>query len=116
MESLAYSYLLMGEWHNAIKWAAEEVTLSRQMGGYSLTNALNTLGWAHLYNGELTLARSFIEEALALAEQHQQEGELLLLTRRLAEVYDRENRWSVSNPLYQDLIEKDKKFGRVVSM
>jgi tetratricopeptide (TPR) repeat protein len=116
IDSLAYTYLLMGEWRSAVEWAEKGISLSRQTGGYWLTTTLKTLGWAHTYRGDLKTAMALIQEALELARQRQDEAEIIRVTRRLAEIYDRQGLWSLSNQLYQRLIQDDKKFGRIISM
>jgi len=116
IDSLAYTYLLMGEWKSAVEWAEKGVSLSRQTGGYWLTTTLKTLGWAHTYRGDLKTATDFIQEALELARQRQDESEIIRVSRRLAEIYDRQGLWALSNQLYQRLIQDDKKFNRVISM
>ncbi len=112
---LAYTFLLIGDWDNAIQWAQKAVALSRQLNGYRLKSTLQVLGWAYTYRGQLTLALDVIEEALQLAKARQDKAGVIRLSRRLAEIYDRQRRWDLSVPLYKNLIEEDEKLGRVVS-
>ena len=112
---LAYTFLLMGEWTAAVEWAQSAVTLSRQLGGYALTKHLKTLGWAYTYRGELNLALNVLEESLRLAQERQDEAEIIKVSRRLAEIYDKQRRWALAVPLHQDLIARNNKYGRVIS-
>lgn len=112
---LAYTFLLIGDWDNAIQWAQKAVALSRQLNGYRLKSTLQVLGWAYTYRGQLTLALDLIEESLQLAKARQDKVGVIRLSRRLAEIYDRQGRWDLSVPLYKNLIEEDEKLGRVVS-
>lgn len=68
-----------------------------------------------MYCGQLNLALGAIEESLRLAKVQQDKAEVIRVSRRLAEIYDRQGRWDLSVPLYKNLIEEDEKFGRVVS-
>ncbi len=116
LDSLAYTYLLMGDWNKALDFATRGVTESRKVGGYWLTTALKTLGWVCTYKGDLAEGLIYINEALKLVKKRNDETEIIKLSRRLADIYDRQNRWSESNALYLEFIEKDRGFGRVASM
>lgn len=111
----SYTYLLMGEWDNSARSAEEAVILARQVGGNVLASALKTLGWVYSYRGELERGLHAIEEALRLAQESQDEANVIRISRRLAEIYDRQKCWSHSVPLYRDLIARDEKHGRVIS-
>lgn len=113
--SLAYTFLLIGDWNNAIEWAQKAVALSRQLNGYRLMTSLEALGWTYTYCGQLSLALDAIEESLRLAKTRQDKAGVIIVSRRLAEIYDRQGRWSLSVPLYKSLLQEDEKFGRVVS-
>jgi len=115
LQWLAYTFLLMGHWNSAVEKAQKAVALSRRSGGYRLTSTLQMLGWAYTYCGRLDIALKAIRESLSLAERQRDETMIIRISRRLAEIYDRQRRWDLSVPLYQSLMEEDEKFGRVVS-
>ncbi len=87
MESLAYSYLLMGEWHNAIKWAAEE---DKKFGRVvSMATKLALLGYSYVRQGLQENAERLLIESLAHIHYHAKQialnglGELYLVQGRL---------------------------------
>jgi len=112
---LSYTFLMIGDWDNAIEWGQKAVALSRQLDGYRLTSTLEALGWAYTYHGQLDLALDAIEESLRLAKARQDKTEVIRVSRRLAEIYDRQGRWGLSVPLYKNFIQEDEKLGRIVS-
>jgi tetratricopeptide (TPR) repeat protein len=116
LDGLAYTHLLMGYWEEAIAWAEKGVEISRLANGYHLTTTLKTLGWAHTHRGDLAEALVLIREALALAEERKDQSEIIRLSRRLAEIYDRQGNWLESNRLYLEYIEVDHRTHREVSM
>lgn len=111
----AYAYLLMGEWNKCIESAEAAVALARNFGGNVLASELKGFGWGLTYIGNLEKALAVIQESLRLVEETQDESNKIRITRRLAEIYDRQARWSLSNPIYLDLISRDEKYNRVIS-
>ncbi len=114
-EAIAYTLFLMGDWHHAEEQAQRAVNLSRRLSGFNMTTSLKTLGWIQTYLGKLSFAESAIKESLKLAQQQQDAAQIVRVSRRLAETYDRQRRWTLSVPLYQDMMATDEKFGRVIS-
>lgn len=109
----SYVYLLQGHWDQSIKWAEEHRALAQQLDDKDeLTSALKTLGWAHAYRGELELGLSFIRPGLDLAHKRLDQPEEIRIERRLADIYDRQRRWSDSVPVYVRLYKNDAKLGR----
>ena len=115
LDGLAYNCILQGDWNKAAEWAKEEINLSRQVGGFGLPTALKHAGWALTYTGELSSALDFLQEGLQVAQQRQDDIDIMRITRRLAKIYDRQKRWNLSNELYQNQIKKDDALGRVIS-
>lgn len=112
---LAYCYLFMSDWGKSITSAKKGIALSHAVGGYLYTNSLKVLGWSYTYSGELNAAMEIITEALKLAQERTDEAEVIRLSRRLAEIYDRQKQWSISTSIYRELITRDEKLGRVIS-
>jgi tetratricopeptide (TPR) repeat protein len=110
-----YAHLLTGRWGRAIENSRSAVDLARRMGGYVVLNPLKGLGWAYTYSGQCELALRTIQEGLQMASAGNYATRRIQLTRRLAEVYDRQLRWAVSNPTFETLIADDASHGRVVS-
>ena len=112
---MAYNCLLQGLWFEAAAWAEQELALSRSVGGFGLPTALKHRGWALTSTGDLALAIVDFKEGIDITQKRHDEAENIRLTRRLAEAYDRQGRWKMSNELFQSQIRREEQFGRLIA-
>ena len=115
MDAIAFNCILQGEWDEAIKYLNGGIKLSKGATNFGLSSLLKHRGWAFANKGHLNSALDSIQQGLNLYRNHQDDGEVIRLTRRLAEIQDKQGRWAISNSLLQSLIRKDEELGRIES-
>lgn len=114
LSGLAYTYLLMGRWNESVEAAERSVELARPLGNrFYLAGIAKGLGWSYTYRGELNRALKVIKEVRKLAEGD--EANVIRIRRRLAEIYDRQKRWTESVPIYCELKKEDEQKNRAIS-